>query len=767
MDNIHYEELRKKYDDLLKSYIEMKYRYNNLQKKINNEPENIKIVFKTRKNIDLKITKYNFEFSNISQYNRTQYIINNSISIYFDSKKKKINKNEFENSLSKQNNNFEILNKNHISKEKEIISSSFSNNKDSKIGNYQINNFELSNSNNEKNKIDNHDNNFEISYMKNEKNKIVNYEINNFELSYIKNDKKKKINSEISNFELLSSINEKILNHEINNFELSYINNEKNKIANYEINNFFEISYSKNEKLQFKNLQKSNFSFSFPNILIQEGILKDEKESEFDCVIEITRMSDLIKEGWKYYSNEDFKKYFEDTKMNYLVGIFGDKFTGKTFILNKLFKKNLIVKDKDLKPSLSFKIYNNNLIFLDSLGSNLPPNYFKEYLEHIDKDQDEYEKYKRKVENEISTKINELFIRNFVLELSHLCIYVVPYLTNSELERINLIKKNFIDKEIKINYDEKVIKTNFNDKVIIIHNIQSLKNFDDIENYGKILIRELNLEKHPIINTNSYYYVEKEIDHNGNESYLLHLILGNDNFPNMKKYNETIFNYLFTQIQCRIIRNEFNLKNKLKEYFKNFALQYFDLKEKTNNDEVSVFIDLRKSINIFKENYLTINNNILKYIIAPNMNLRFKNITLDFISGQSKDKNINKIHQYRIYSIAYELFIEFYPLGEVNIENIKEPKIIKHEKYQKIIIEGKFEKNNHKNDNKNNNLLYNKIISVDNIINYNSFYFSCFISKMEYILTGFKRKSSDKDGKLIFVFEILDEEIIEESLGNL
>ncbi len=478
-------------------------------------------------------------------------------------------------------------------------------------------------------------------------------------------------------------------------------------------------------------------------------------------------MSDLIKEGWKYYSNEDFNKYFEDTQMNYLVGIFGDKFTGKTFILNKLFKKNLIVKDKDLKPSLSFKIYNNNLIFLDSLGSNLPPNYFKEYLEHIDKDQDEYEKYKRKVENEISTKINELFIRNFVLELSHLCIYVVPYLTNSELERINLIKKNFIDKEIKINYDEKVIKTNFNDKVIIIHNIQSLKNFEDIEHYGKILIRELNLEKHPIINTNSYYYVDKEIEHNWNESYLLHLIIGNDNFPNMKKYNETIFNYLFTQIQCRIIRNEFNLKNKLKEYFKNFALQYFDLKEKTNNDEVSVFIDLRKSINIFKENYLTINNNILKYIIAPNMNLRFKNITLDFISGQSKDKNINKIHQYRIYSIAYELFIEFYPLGEVNIENIKEPKIIKHEKYQKIIIEGKFEKNNHKNDNKNNNLLYNKIISVDNIINYNSFYFSCFISKMEYILTGFKRKSSDKDGKLIFVFEILDEEIIEESLGNL
>ena len=65
------------------------------------------------------------------------------------------------------------------------------------------------------------------------------------------------------------------------------------KIGNYEINKF-ELSQINNEKPKFKNLQKSNFIFSFiiKNNIIKEDNLKDEKEEEFDCVIQITRMSD-------------------------------------------------------------------------------------------------------------------------------------------------------------------------------------------------------------------------------------------------------------------------------------------------------------------------------------------------------------------------------------------------------------------------------------------------------------------------------------------
>ena len=51
------------------------------------------------------------------------------------------------------------------------------------------------------------------------------------------------------------------------------------------------------------------------------------------------------------------------------------------------------------------------------------------------------EKHKRMNDNIVFTQINELFIRNFVLELSNVCLYVVSFLTNSELERLNEIKK--------------------------------------------------------------------------------------------------------------------------------------------------------------------------------------------------------------------------------------------------------------------------------------------------------------------------------------
>ena len=105
---------------------------------------------------------------------------------------------------------------------------------------------------------------------------------------------------------------------------------------------------------------------------------------EFDCEIEITRMLDLLKDGWKIKISKEFQKYFEGTKMELLIGIFGDKFSGKTFLLQKILNE-LIITDRDLKrtddkddglrSSLFFKNdEKNKIIFLDSLGSNLTSN---------------------------------------------------------------------------------------------------------------------------------------------------------------------------------------------------------------------------------------------------------------------------------------------------------------------------------------------------------------------------------------------------------
>ena len=716
MENNSYIELKNKYDTLLKSYIEKTSQLNNLQRNIIFKNENIKIIYKKGKKKDFKkdfsiINYYFCIFGNTKNNNSQKYIINNNlninlvqsdlISINFDSGEQKVKKNDFENSLTIINNNFLIENKSQMSKEKEINESN---------SNININNIIIKE--NQK---------FYFNESKIER-------IKNFEISYISNEKKK------------------IINYEIQNFEISYISNEKKKIINYKIKHFKMSYISKKKKFKKLDIEKK-INFNYP---IEENIIT----TKFDCIIEITRMSDLIKNGWKYYSNDEFNKYLKyGKKINRLVGIFGDKCTGKTFILNKILKKNLVLEEKDLNPSLSFKIYDDNLIFLDSLGSNLTPNYNKDDLEKIDKNESEYEKNKRKNENELTTKINELFIRNFVLELSHLCLYVVPYLTNSEFERLNLIKKNFMEKEIKINYDEKIYKKNINDKVIIIHNIQSIKDLNDIKNYEKILIRELNLEKHRIVNTDYHYYLETEIDENNNESNLLHIILGNDNFSKMKIYNKVIIDYLSKQISARIYKNSLNLNEKIKEYFKNFALQYFDLKEKPSkvNEEISAFVSLRESIFLFKNNYLSINENRMIYNVGANYNLRFKNITLDFISGQSKDKNVYVINQYRIYSLLDKLYIEFYALGKVDFNQKIKPEIHYQDKYQKIIIKGNYESiENQEPEMKN--MTYNLL--NDNIVKYTSFSFSCFISKSSFILTKFIKESLKEDGKLVFEFQI-------------
>ena len=228
---------------------------------------------------------------------------------------------------------------------------------------------------------------------------------------------------------------------------------------------------------------------------------KTNEVNEFDCEIEITRMFDLIKDGWKIKISEDFNQYFNGTKMDLLIGIFGDKFSGKTFLLQKIINEALITdrdlkrmekKEEGLRSSLFFKINKEyKIIFLDSLGSNLTPkslNFFNR-IKQIDENLDEFEKAKRRRDYETIAIINELFIRNFVINISSICLFICPYLNGSALERLNRIKENLPQ------------------KVIIIHNIPALGSLKDIDiYYNEILKLELNVEKYQIPNKDYYYY---------------------------------------------------------------------------------------------------------------------------------------------------------------------------------------------------------------------------------------------------------------------
>ena len=79
-----------------------------------------------------------------------------------------------------------------------------------------------------------------------------------------------------------------------------------------------------------------------------------------------------------------------------------------------------------------------------------------------------------------------------------------------------------------------LIKSQFTQKVIIVHNIPSLGNLDDVDAYyNEILKPELNAEKCIIQKTNYYYYTTTEL-HNEKEVILAQVILGNDNIKKIK-----------------------------------------------------------------------------------------------------------------------------------------------------------------------------------------------------------------------------------------
>ena len=451
------------------------------------------------------------------------------------------------------------------------------------------------------------------------------------------------------------------------------------------------------------------------------------------------RMLDLLESGWQIFYSEEFNNYLEGKAMELLIGILGDKFSGKTFILNNLFNKKLINPNKDINSSLSFKIdeKNENIVFLDSLGSNLTPNYFS--FEKIDENLPEIEKDKRIKDNIEFTHVNELFIRNFVLELSNVCLYIVSFLTNSELERLNEIKKKL------------------NKKVIIIHNVKTLNSLNEIDDYyNNVLLKELVLNKERIIGGNYYYYFSDEINEDKKER-LLHLILGNDNILEMKKYNKEIIDFIKNQISIKK-KGNCDFMKIFQDFFKEFALQYFDVKLKNKIEEMSFVPTFKESKEIINESLIKIENNKIILEIKKRkheiINLRFKNITLNFISGESKEKNVFIIKDYKMYYHDY-FIVEFYPLREITDDiDIKINRQYSNT-YQEIIIKGKYKKQYKLNKLSQSQQLMKQddIIIHDTIKLYDSYLFKGYVKKNQFFLKDYK-PILYQDGKIVLKINV-------------
>ena len=717
MENVLKEEdLENAHEILLKSYVELYYKYHDLMKKIKEDDDNKEnIIFK-----DLIISKAQLYIENKSKIkidiNKSNRIYNAS---FQEDSSKIIDKEKHYLNYSLVNNNFEII----FDNQSEDLKSSKSSIKNSSryFNNLSINNFDINHI--AENKLGHN----QISEIK----QFNNLTINQFDINHISERKIFK-NLTPNQFEINYISEKKIFKTlKINQFVLNHIS-EKKIFKNLSINKY-DMNQISGRKI-FKNLSNVN------TLNINYTKKKEEIQTlNYDCVIEMKRMLDLLESGWQIFYSEKFKNYLEGKAMELLIGILGDKFSGKTFILNNLFNKKLINPNKDINSSLSFKIdeKNENIVFLDSLGSNLTPNYFS--FEKIDENLPEIEKDKRIKDNIEFTHVNELFIRNFVLELSNVCLYVVSFLTNSELERLNEIKKTF------------------NKKVIIIHNVKTLNSLNEIDDYyNNVLLKELVLNKERIIGGNYYYYFSDEINEDKKER-LLHLILGNDNILEMKKYNKEIIDFIKNQISIKK-KGNCDFMKIFQDFFKEFALQYFDVKLRDEMDEMSFVPSLKESEEIINESLIKIENNkiILKIKKRKHeiINLRFKNITLNFISGESKEKNVFIIKDYKMYYHDY-FIVEFYPLREITDEiDIKINRQYTNN-YQEIIIKGKYKKQYKLNKlNQSQQLMkQDDMIIHDTIKFYDYYLFKGYVKKNQFFLKDCE-PIEHQDGKIILKINV-------------
>ena len=520
-----------------------------------------------------------------------------------------------------------------------------------------------------------------------------------------------------------------------------------------------KLSISKNQ-FEIKGLAKTIYIYSKINpISIDDDVLnkstimnnnylfneknlnyKNLTNENYDFILQITRMIDLFNVGWDYYCSDKFEKYLKDSTINYLIGIFGNKYSGKSFILRKLFNKNITYKG-NLTPSLSFKIFQEQFIIFDAISTNVPLlnnlNKIKKIdtnLSHEEKEEEE----KRKIENQITTKLNELFIREYFFQLSNLCVYIINTLGYNELEQLIEIENNF--------------KSN----LIVIHNLYMINSLEEINNYCNIIL--INQKKNLIrqqINDADYYFYYEEIK----DKKIIHLILGNDNFLDINTYNNIIIDFLKKQIKSSIGK-KINFFNNLKEILQEFILKYFNLNE--NSILNSNIINDKELFNKIK---LKLKNNKMFYKIKNlnNLYIRFKNISINFNNGEYREKNTKIIQQYKIYKTENHISVEFNPQGDVIIDKIL-TEINNHSFEKFICIKGQYTNINQEN---------NKFI-FNNIEMYNNFILIIGKDKFDKIfLNRTKKKIKIKNNNNIKIrFEILKimddgEDIDTMSLGDL
>ncbi len=305
-------------------------------------------------------------------------------------------------------------------------------------------------------------------------------------------------------------------------------------------------------------------------------------DDEYDIIIDINSIRFLNKEGWKISYRQGKEEQIKDTLKNSkkaIVSILGHSNRGKTYILQKLGESKLKSGFHVHTKGISIKIpEDQNILILDTQGTNAPllleegeedhrndPNFIKE-LEHIN----------------LCQIITNYLIQTFIIKEAHILVCVVGMLTSSEITFLNKVKKNCRN----------------NKQLFVIHNLINCCNKRDIEKYKEeVLLKNIiiNFEERniPSFDENknkdlfNKYYIEKEETNEENDpSNVLHFILGNDNYEEVKFYNESTIKFIESKMITNI-NEKINIIEKLIEHINNLSSSVFKKRIKIKTNEIN------------------------------------------------------------------------------------------------------------------------------------------------------------------------------------
>ena len=450
---------------------------------------------------------------------------------------------------------------------------------------------------------------FEKQFANNSNNSINDYieKINDLEM------KNKQNYESICNLEREKESQQKIISNlkkEINSLK-QQLNNAENKIINLEKQKeekekeIKELQKQKNilemsVKVNYNGQSMIKINPDNNQIIGKKEIPKVDFIDFYDVIIDIKSIKDINK-GWEIKMSkkglENYKKYNEEKIIK--IGVIGNSNKGKSFLLSEISKIKLPSGTSIRTEGLSVKypeldiFTDRKIALLDSAGLETPV---------LKKEEDKLSKLSVKdlfKEKSREKLITELFLQNYIINVSDILIIVVGILTYSEQKLLNRIKTEIQRAKIK-------------KPLFIVHNLITYTTVTQIEDYiNKYLLESatFNLEKGHGVNTkakdekeNGVYYFEIN-----SEPKIYHLIFANADSEAGSYYNQYTLNFLEKSFISVTDLKPFDVIQSVKERFIVLSKEIMEFNENKNELTLDDFsVDNLKMIKLKDEREITL-----------------------------------------------------------------------------------------------------------------------------------------------------------------